>query len=153
MASIISTLGDMYSKGCLMLYTLRNVVGNDSLWFAVLRGIQERFRYQSVTTEDIIRCFNEFAGADYTCIFDQYLRYTAIPEFQYSLDGNRLRYRWKASVPGFHMPVRVNPGGVLLAATTEWQETTLAQTGGFGVDTEDYYVRVAAAPGKPFCLP
>jgi len=33
-------LGDMYSKGCLMLHTLRNVINNDSAWFGILKGIQ-----------------------------------------------------------------------------------------------------------------
>jgi hypothetical protein len=133
-------LGDMYSKGCLLLNTMQHVIGNDSLWFSILRGIQKRFRYKSVTTEDIVRCFNELSGADYTRVFDQYLRYTAIPEFQYSLAGNRLRYRWKADVPGFHMAIRTRD--VWLHGTTEWQEVTLAHPSEFGVDTEDYYVRV-----------
>ncbi|HSC37816.1 MAG TPA: M1 family metallopeptidase, partial [Chitinophagaceae bacterium] len=73
-------LGDMYSKGCLMLNTLRHVINNDSLWFNVLKGIQQRFRYRSVTAEDITRYINEATKTDYTYFFDQYLRHPAVPE-------------------------------------------------------------------------
>ena len=73
-------LGDMYSKGMLMLTRLQSLVGNDSVWFGALRGLQERFRYGSVTTSDVVRCFNSFAGADYTSFFDRYLREAAMPQ-------------------------------------------------------------------------
>ena len=137
-------LGDMYSKGCLLLHTLRNVIGDDPLWFSILRGIQERLRYRSVTTEDLVRCFNELAGGDYTGIFDQYLRYTSIPELQWTLSGSNLRYRWQADVPDFHMPIRLNPGSILLPATRAWQERNLPgslRSGDLRPDTDAYYVR------------
>lgn len=73
-------LGDMYSKGVLMLSALQRLVGDDSVWFGALRGIQARFRYGSVTTEDVVRCFNELTGGDYTAFFDRCLRTTeAVP--------------------------------------------------------------------------
>src|SRR5262249_7863130 len=71
--------GDMYPKGSLLLQTLRNVIDNDSVWFAIFRGIQQRFRYMPVRTEDIVAVFNEISGKDFTYIFDQYLRHPAIP--------------------------------------------------------------------------
>jgi aminopeptidase N len=138
-------LGDMYSKGCLLLNTLRHVVGNDTLFFGALRGIQDRCRYRSITTEALVGLFNKLTGRDYSCIFDQYLRYTALPVFQWTMDGQVLRYRWQTDVPGFHMPVKINPGSILLPATNDWQELDLP--GSFRpedlrVDTDDFAVRV-----------
>lgn len=69
-------LGDMYSKGAQMLWALQHMVG-DSVWFRALRGIQSRFRYGSVNTEEVVGCFDSFAGGDYTAFFDKYLRTTA----------------------------------------------------------------------------
>jgi hypothetical protein len=137
-------LGDMYSKGCLLLHTLRNVMDNDSLWFSVLRGIQERLRYRSVTTEELVRCFNRLSGEDYTSVFDQYLRYTSIPVLQWSVSEHTLRYRWQADVPGFHMKIKINPGAIPLPATSVWQEVNLPgsfRAGDLRPDTDAYYVR------------
>ena len=133
-------LGDMYSKGARMLRTLQHVVGNDSVWFRALWGIQRRLRFRSVTTEDVIHCFNELTGADYTPVFDQYLRHTAPPVLQWRVVRPGVAgFRWQVDVPGFWMPVKVN-GGVLLPATDEWKEVRLE--GELQVDTNDYYIRV-----------
>jgi len=130
-------LGDMYSKGARMLRTLQHVVGNDSVWFRALRGIQQRLRYGSVTTADVIHCFNELTGADYTPIFDQYLRHTALPVLQWKVvRPGVVGYRWQADVPGFRMPVKVNGGQLLLPATDEWKEAPME--GPLQVDTNDY---------------
>ena len=104
-------LGDVYPKGCRMLHTLRNIIDNDSTWFNLLRGLQQHFRYQTVTTEDIVGYINKTLGKDLTSFFDQYLRHAAIPELQLKFheDGDELeiQYRWKADVSGFNMPVKV----------------------------------------------
>jgi len=135
-------LGDMYGKGALMLNTLRNVVGNDSVWFGALRGIQQQLRYKSVRTSDVVRWFDFYAGADYTLFFNQYLRYPSTPVLQWrpSLSGGGLiEYRWQADVPGFWMPVRVN--SVILYATDQWKVERLVSP--LLVDLGDYYIRVA----------
>jgi aminopeptidase N len=124
--------GDMYPKSALMLHTLRNVIDNDSLWFAILRGIQDRFRYTTITTEDLVRYVNDATGTDYTYLFDQYLRHTSYPRLEVHLivKGRSLsaRYRWKAEVPGFHMPVKVttSQGSFrFISPTAAWQSIDL----------------------------
>ena len=143
--------GDMYPKGSRMLETLRNVIDNDSLWFSIFRGIQTRFRYQPVRTEDIVGYFNQATGQDYTYFFDQYLRYPHIPVLALSFhpEGGRLKvdYKWEADVSGFHMPVKVTAAKdslTLIHPTTSWQtmELTGMQAADFKVDTIDYYVGV-----------
>jgi len=124
--------GDMYPKGALMLHTLRNVIDNDSLWFAVLRGMQDRFGYTTITTDDLVKYSNGATGTDSTYLFDQYLRHTAYPHLDVMLivKGKALsaRYRWKADVAGFHMPLKVTTSeGAFrfISPTTAWQSLDL----------------------------
>jgi hypothetical protein len=143
-------MGDMYLKGALLLETLRDVIDNDSLWFATLRGIQAKFRYQAVTTEDIVGYINTAIGKDYTYFFDQYLRYPHIPVLEYSFqngkDGLSVSYRWVADVPNFHMPVKVTAAKDSLAfvyPTGSWQTMGLVKgmiASDFHVDTVSFYV-------------
>jgi aminopeptidase N len=133
-------LGDMYSKGARLLRTLQYAVGNDSIWFGALRGIQAKFRYASVTSDEVVRCFSTLAGRDYGPVFDQYLQHVAIPVLQWKVvRPGVVEYRWKGDVPGFAMPVTVN-GGIRLEATDQWQEVRM--DGKLRVDTGKYYVGV-----------
>jgi Peptidase family M1 domain len=143
-------MGDMYLKGALLLETLRDVIDNDSLWFSIFRGIQARFRYQAVRTEDIVGYFNTATGTDYTYFFDQYLRHPHIPvlEYYFQNDKDRLsvNYRWAADVPNFHMPLKVIVAKDSLAfvyPTGSWQRMELVKgmiANDFHIDTVSFYV-------------
>ncbi len=124
--------GDMYNKGMLMLNTLRHVVNNDSLWWSIIRGIQQEFGMKTTTTNEIVTYINRRTGQDFTYFFDQYLRYPNIPDFEYQLIKKKkkhtLRYRWVTDVKDFHMPfkVLVAPGKYeFIFPTNEWQKTIL----------------------------
>jgi len=141
--------GDMYGKGARMLETLRNVMDNDSLWFSVLRGIQQRFRYTPVRTEDIVGYFNEASGKDYTYFFDQYLRYPAIPVLAIGVsregDGIRLSYKWEADVRDFHMPIKVTTakgsfGFIYPTSTMQTLELKGMTPADFAVDRDEFYI-------------
>ena len=45
--------GDMYYKGGNMLHTIRQIVGDDARWRATLRGLQARYRHQTVSGAEI----------------------------------------------------------------------------------------------------
>jgi hypothetical protein len=144
-------LGYIYDRGCLLLNTFRHCLDNDSLFFAVLHGLQQRFRHQSVGTEDIVGYINEATGQNFTPIFDQYLRHTAPPHLQLMTrpdgDGLELSYRWKADVEGFAMPVRIATAKdrwSTIRPTNEWQRMHLAgmTPSDVQVDKEDFYVVV-----------
>ena len=123
---------DMYPKGSLMLNTLRGVLDNDSLWFALMHGIATTFRYRTISTGDIVAYVNSVTGTDYTYFFDQYLRYPALPKLDAVLTAKggktMCRYRWRADVKDFRMPVKVttSPGVfAFIRPTTEWQTIDL----------------------------
>lgn len=139
--------GDQYFKGALFLNTLRSVVDDDKRWWALLRDFYQRFKYQTIMTEDIVTYFNQRTGMKLTPIFDQYLRHTAVPalELQFEPAADVVRYRWQADEPGFAMPVRVGTkdNWDIIHPTTEWQwlKSGLKKED-FQVATDLYYVEV-----------
>ena len=104
---------DMYCKGSLMLHTLRNLIDNDELWFSIIKGISNNFKYQIVDGKDIIDYINLVSDKDFSIFFKQYLEFKDIPEFQYSIvkEGinKTLVYRWEA-IDKFDMPLLINIG-------------------------------------------
>ncbi len=99
--------GDMYYKGANLLHTLRQLVEDDSLWREVLRGLNETFYHQTVTTGQVEDYISEKTGKDLTAFFEQYLRTTMIPTLEYEYNGKELKYRYSNVVEDFDMPVRV----------------------------------------------
>ena len=102
---------DMYYKGGNMLHTMRHIVNDDQKWRSVLRGLNEKFWHQIVTTEQIETFLIEETGIDFSKFFDQYLRSEKIPKFVYSIDGKKLHYHFEEVVEGFSMPVKVRIDG------------------------------------------
>ena len=124
--------GDMYDKGQLVLNTLRSVINDDRVWFSILKGLQEKYRYQTISAEDIIAYVNGRTGTDLTYFFDQYLRHPGIPRLDAWLTKKgsalTLRYRWAADVPEFRMPVKVTTAKgryEVIRPTTKWQTMKL----------------------------
>ena len=132
---------DMYYKGSLMLHTLRSLIEDDILWFEIIKGIANAFKYQTVDGQEIINYINEKSVKDFTEFFNQYLKNKEIPEFQYKLqkDGRNttLLYRWEA-IPDFDMPILINTGNkdFWIYPNMEWKELDL---GSF--DKYDFKVR------------
>jgi aminopeptidase N len=134
----------MYPKGGNMLHTIRQLVGSDEKWCGILRGLNRTFWHQAVTGKRIEDYLSQQAGIDLSQVFDQYLRTTRVPVFDYAIEGSTLSYRWVDVVPGFDMPVRIIVSGtqaVVLRPTEAWQSTTLAVPGPSDVRVDpNYYV-------------
>jgi len=99
--------GDMYPKGGNMLHTIRQLVGDDEKWRAILRGAQATFARKTISGADLQAYISTQAGMDLSKVFEQYLTATMIPRLEYKLDAGALQYRWSNVVPGFDMPVDV----------------------------------------------
>lgn len=102
--------GDMYDKGQLVLNTLRHAIGNDSLWWEIVRGLAVDFRHSIVTADDVFDYMNKKTGKDYGFFYEQYFRKSSLPVLELTLTKSdttvSLRYRWRAEVEGFAMPVK-----------------------------------------------
>ena len=114
---------DMYYKGANMLHTLRQIINNDEKFRSILRGLSSTFYHQIVTTSQIEDYISVQAGLDLKSFFNQYLRDTRIPLFEYRLKHNKMQYRWNNCVADFDMPVLVtiNGNSLMLNPTQKWQ--------------------------------
>lgn len=134
---------DMYYKGGNMLHTIRQLVGNDSLWRQVLRGLNKTFYHQTVTTNQIEQYMIQQTGLALKPVFDQYLRTTKIPVLEYRPVAGGFQYRWTNIVSGFTMPVRVCVGEsgpyFDLKPTAQWKTVPAKNETVLTVDA-NYYV-------------
>ena len=141
--------GDMYYEGANVLHTIRQLVDDDARWKDVLRGLNETFRHRIVTSEEVEGFIAERSGLELGTVFDQYLRHTDPPVFEYAIDGDTLRYRWRADVDGFRMPLLVDVGRDeqrwITPRSDAWQTLELADPSDFRVDP-DFYVVLERVP-------
>ena len=144
-------IGNMYSKGSLLLHTFRNVLDNETVWVNLLKAIQKEFKYKTLTASDLVAFINRFTKSDYTYLFDQYLHYTELPSLQVKLKplGKDLEitYRWLANVQNFRMPVKVMHAASefkFIYPDSNWKTVTLKNMTPeeFEVDEEQFYIDV-----------
>jgi aminopeptidase N len=87
--------GDMYYKGANMLHTIRQLVGNDSLFREMLRGLNRDFYHETVTSAEIEAYMSRTLQLDLKPVFDQYLHTVQVPELTIVPKGKKVAYRWK----------------------------------------------------------
>ncbi len=134
---------DMYYKGANMLHTLRQMVDDDDKWRNILRGINQTFYHQTVTTQQIEQFLIDQTGLNLQPFFDQYLRTTKVPTLEYKLFGKKLQYRWTQCVENFDMPLTVRAGNeeIPLSPTTKWQTYNGWKKGEKLEPDPDFYVK------------
>ena len=110
---------DLYSKGANILHTLRQITANDEKWRSILRGLNKEFYHQTVTTKQIENYILNRIGVKIgndgvvNRFFDQYLRDSRIPVFEYTIDCSdinnncKMGYEWGNVVENFKMPIEV----------------------------------------------
>ena len=122
--------GDMYYKGANMLHTLRQLIEDDEKWRRILRGLNNTFYHQTVSTKQIEGFISKESGKDLSAFFNQYLRDTRIPTLEYKMDDGKLQYRYTNIVDDFDMPIEATIDGTLqwLFPTNNWQTLTVNGT-------------------------
>ncbi len=142
--------GDMYPKGGNMLHTLRQLIQDDEKWRSILRGLNEEFYHQTVTTEQIEQYIIDHSGLDLTNFFDQYLRDNRLPVLEYSIKENEIYYRYSNCIRGFDMPLKVTVSGEeqWINPTTRWATLEVESAGAtFAVDP-NFYIAVLNITGR-----
>jgi len=134
--------GDMYAKGANMLHTIRQIINDDKLWRQILRGLNREFYHQTVKSEQVENYMIEKSGLELKPIFDQYLRDTRIPTFEYALVDGKMRYRWANCIKGFNMIVKVFIDGQehSLQPTQRWTDLSLEEPIRIVKVDPDFYV-------------
>ncbi len=140
---------DMYPKGALMLHTLRQIVGNDALWWTALKSLALRFRLKIVSYQDIVNQFNESLNHDYSDFFYQYLKEINLPVLDLVAEKTgstyALRYKWSGVPSTFDYPVRVQIDGkdYLLKPSTVWKVLALQSRKKPKIDVDkNWYIQV-----------
>ena len=115
---------DVYYKGANVLNTLRSVINDDEKWRSMLRGMNQEFYHQTITSRQMEEFFSKNSDMDLSRFFDQYLRDIRIPIFEYFEKDGNIFYRWTNCVNGFDMPLGINLSGknTTLKPTDQWQQ-------------------------------
>lgn len=143
--------GDMYPKSGNMLHSIRHAMNDDEKFREMLRFMGKKFYHQTVTAEDIQQVVSQFFGSNVNKIFDQYLRTTQVPVFEYAIstDKTKLSYRYTNCVDGFNLPLFLNTakGGLLLGPESNKWNTKELKPGDWAAFPvkeieKNYYVQV-----------
>ncbi len=62
----------VYDKAAVVLDSLKNLVGKDKM-YGFFKYYARQFKFKHPGTDDFIRTFNHYMGADYTWVFDQFI--------------------------------------------------------------------------------
>jgi aminopeptidase N len=106
---------DIYTKGALILHTLRNLIGDDAFFTATRRMVYGtatpkpgNFQPRWSSTKEFVQFANEASGRDLNWFFDAYLYHPALPELVQERSGDKLKLSWKLKDGGaFPMPIEV----------------------------------------------
>lgn len=135
---------DMYYKGALMLNTVRHIINDDKKWWKILLKYSETYKHQIVDTNTVITFFNKESGINLTPVFNQYLKYSTIPKLEYSINDNKLEYRWIVQEENFKMPIDITIDGkkMRLYPTTFWKKSKFKIDTFWEIDvlTDDFYI-------------
>ena len=123
--------GDIYTKGSLILHTLRQLIGDEAFFTATRRLVYGtatpkpgNFVPRYGTSKEFIALVNEVTGKDYGWFFQAYLYEASLPALQVVRSASGLDLTWKTQGGGaFPMPVEVRVAG---------RTTTLAMANGRG---------------------
>ena len=116
---------DMYFKGALFINTLRHIVNDDAKWWKFIYDYSTHFKYQNISTVDVLNYFNSKLDIDFKPYFDQYLRTVNIPEFESKVKEGYCYLKWSNSVYGFDLPADVSvDGGDMTKAQLNSKEFT-----------------------------
>jgi hypothetical protein len=142
--------GDMYYKGGNMLQTIRHAINDDEKFRNILRGLNKTFYHQTVTTSQIENYISTQSGIDFSKVFDQYLRTTQIPQFEYYYSPGKkdLYYRWDSCVNGFNLRLIISKANktLTLNAMQHWKSLMTDDKNSTLFDTDyldkNYYIHI-----------
>lgn len=143
--------GDMYVKGMLFLNTIRHVVNEDKLWWSTIKNMSDTtFKIRNTNYKEVVRVMSENTGKNLAPIFEQYVKWPAIPVLQYKVKQKggdyRIKYRWKVDAKKFEMPfvVLIDNRPHRIDATGKWKKsriTSNVSTAPLKIDMEHFYIR------------
>lgn len=105
-----------YEKGAAIIHTLRGIINNDSIFFALLRSFLQQYAFSTATADDFKNFASNFTGIDFTTFFDEWFYGEGYPIYsliwhqdQNGLVNFTLSQTTSAPTitPFFHLPVEI----------------------------------------------
>lgn len=104
-----------YEKGAAIIHTLRNIINNDSTFFAMLRGFLQQYAFSVATGEDFKNYAGTYTGLDFTQFFDEWYYGEGYPTYSivWNQQPDSLRFNLSlissapSVTPFFHLPVEI----------------------------------------------
>ncbi|GAA4832729.1 hypothetical protein GCM10023331_17470 [Algivirga pacifica] len=113
--------GDIYTKGVLVLHTLRYLIGEEALMRSLrkmaypskeMEGKTDGSQCRLVSSSDFITIAEQESGQDLDWFFEVYLRQPQIPNLLVNKEGDYLSLRWDLPKEmDFPMPLEIEIGG------------------------------------------
>jgi len=122
--------GDMYYKGSNMIHLIRKVINNDKVFRNMLIEMGKKFYHQSVTAKQVEELMITYSGRNLQPIFNQYLKTTLIPVFEYEIINGEIKYHFTHVVDGFqlNLPVYINGRVIRLNVSAKWKSQKIRQS-------------------------
>lgn len=155
--------GIVWTKGALMLHSLRYLLGRDVL----VQGLR-RFAYPNeaaekrldgsatrfVTSADFVATMEQVSGQELGWFFQMYLRQVDLPELVQERKGDRLALYWRTNQP-FPMPIDIQVGEktMRLALTNEPTYVSVKEDVPIIVDPKGWVLRQADTANPPAVQP
>lgn len=136
--------GDKYDKGAAIVHMIRMIMNNDANFRDLLRGLNKSYYHRCVSSAELERDIINFTKLDLKAFFDQYLRTTMIPQFEWYVKDDQLFYRFTSVVPGFSLPIEIKKrkNKANITVTGEWQSIPWKK-GGYNIEiSPDFLVRI-----------
>ena len=86
-------------------------------------GLNKQFYHKTVSSEMVENYIATESGLELDVFWDQYLRTTQVPVFEYHFFKGQFSYRWTNSLKNFNMPLKVflNGNEMWLSPSNKWQ--------------------------------
>lgn len=96
---------EIYYKGSWVLHTLRNMVGNDELWFNMIKELALTYRIKNVDGVDVKEFMASYLQRDLDDFFKLYFDGVTLPKLQYKVVKGDLKVRCDKNY-GFQFPLK-----------------------------------------------
>ncbi|MDP1728212.1 MAG: M1 family metallopeptidase [Bacteroidota bacterium] len=138
---------DPYLKGALMLHSLRGTIGNDKVFFDILKSFYSKHKFTIVNSSNFIEMVNEKTKKDYNWFFKQFLYNRKPARFKYKTELNPannlwyMKYKWMDTDPGFKMPIDIHDGWriIRLYPTSEESTYEIQSMEKFSINNRSFY--------------
>lgn len=115
--------GDMYYKAANMIHSIRQTINNDDKFRKMLIELNSKYYHSIVTSAEIENFINEYTGINFTGTFNQFLRASNIPTFEFEVKGRKLEFRYTDCIDEFDLPLTIE--SKTIHPTINWQTKRL----------------------------